>query len=98
MTNKVFKPGKKLKLAIAGTVLEGLLAGSNFLVLYQVLELIFGSKITFEDIKRATFILGIIFVLRLFLYAVSYTESQIGGAIERKNIRVNLGDKLRKIP
>jgi len=98
MTNKVFKPGKKLKLAIAGTVLEGLLAGSNFLVLYQVLELIFGSKITFEDIKRATFILGIIFVLRLFLYAVSYTESQIGGAIVSKNIRVKLGDKLRKIP
>jgi len=98
MTNKVFKPGKKLKLAIAGTVLEGLLAGSNFLVLYQVLELIFGSKITFKDIKRATFILGIIFVLRLFLYAVSYTESQIGGAIVSKNIRVKLGDKLRKIP
>lgn len=98
MTNKVFKPGKKLKLAIAGTVLEGLLAGSNFLVLYQVLELIFGSKITFEDIKRATFVLGIIFVLRLFLYAVSYTESQIGGAIVSKNIRVKLGDKLRKIP
>lgn len=98
MTNKVFKPGKKLKLAIAGTVLEGLLAGSNFLVLYQVLELIFGSRITFEDIKRATFILGIIFVLRLFLYAVSYTESQIGGAIVSKNIRVKLGDKLRKIP
>lgn len=98
MKNKVFKPGKKLKLAIAGTVLEGLLAGSNFLVLYQVLELIFGSKITFEDIKRATFILGIIFVLRLFLYAVSYTESQIGGAIVSKNIRVKLGDKLRKIP
>ncbi|MCR4933489.1 MAG: ABC transporter ATP-binding protein/permease [Lachnospiraceae bacterium] len=98
MTNKVFKPGKKLKWAIAGTVLEGLLAGSNFLVLYQVLELIFGSKITFEDIKRATFILGIIFVLRLFLYAVSYTESQIGGAIVSKNIRVKLGDKLRKIP
>lgn len=98
MTNKVFKSGKKLKLTIAGTVLEGLLTGSNFLVLYQVLELIFGSKITFEDIKRATFILGIIFVLRLFLYAVSYTESQIGGAIVSKNIRVKLGDKLRKIP
>lgn len=98
MSNKGFKAGKKLKVAIAGTILEGLLAGSNFVVLFKVLELIFGDSITFEDIKKTTFILGIIFIVRLVLYAASYTESQIGGAMVSKNLRVLLGDKLRRIP
>ncbi|MBQ8488296.1 MAG: ABC transporter ATP-binding protein [Pseudobutyrivibrio sp.] len=98
MNNKAFSIGKGLKLAIFGTVLEGLLAGSNFFILFQVLELIFGKSITFEDIKRTTLMLGIIFVLRLILYTVSYTKSQIGGALVSKNLRVTLGDKLRRIP
>ncbi|MCR5823502.1 MAG: ABC transporter ATP-binding protein/permease [Lachnospiraceae bacterium] len=98
MNDKVFRPGKRLKFAITGVVLEGLISGCNFMVLFKVLELIFGENISFEDIKRATLILGIIFALRLVLYAVSYTESQIGGADVSKGLRVTLGDKLRRIP
>nr|MCR4692023.1 ABC transporter ATP-binding protein [Lachnospiraceae bacterium] len=98
MNEKIFKPGKRLKLAIAGVVLEGVISGCNFLVLFKVLELIFGEKISFADIGKATIILGIIFGLRLILYAVSYTESQIGGAAVSKGLRVVLGDKLRRIP
>lgn len=94
----VFRPGRRLKLAIAGVVLEGLISGCNFIVLFKVLELVFGKTISFEDIKKATFVLGIIFFLRLVLYAVSYTESQIGGADVSKGLRVTLGDKLRRIP
>ncbi len=98
MNEKIFKPGKRLKFAIAGVVLEGLISGCNFMVLFKVLELIFGKTISFADIGKATVILGIIFVLRLILYAVSYTESQIGGAAVSKGLRVALGDKLRRIP
>ncbi|MCR5233777.1 MAG: ABC transporter ATP-binding protein/permease [Lachnospiraceae bacterium] len=98
MNDKVFRPGRRLKLAIAGVVFEGLISGCNFIVLFKVLELIFGKTISFEDIKKATFVLGIIFFLRLVLYAVSYTESQIGGADVSKGLRVTLGDKLRRIP
>ena len=97
MNDKIFRPDKKLKLAIAGVVLEGLISGCNFLVLFKVLELIFGKNISFEDIKKATIYLAIIFGLRLILYAVSYTQSQIGGAVVSKRIRVGLGDKLRRI-
>ncbi len=96
--DKIFKPGRRLKLAICGVVLEGLISGCNFIVLFKVLELIFGKTISFEDIQKATISLGILFVLRLILYSVSYTESQIGGANVSKGLRVALGDKLRRIP
>ena len=98
MNDRAFKIGRRLKIAITGTVLEGFLAGSNFLVLFQVLKLIFDKEVTFDDIKRATLILGIIFILRLVLYSVSYTESQVGGAAVSRNLRITLGDKLRRIP
>ncbi len=98
MNDRAFKIGRRLKIAIAGTVLEGFLAGSNFLVLLQVLKLIFDKEVTFDDIKKATLILGIIFILRLVLYSVSYTESQVGGAAVSRNLRITLGDKLRRIP
>ncbi len=98
MNNKLFSPGKRLKIAIAGVVLEGIVSGCNFLVLFKVLELIFGKNISFNDIKKATVYLGILFVLRLILYSVSYTQSQIGGAVVSKGLRVALGDKIRRIP
>jgi len=98
MTEKLFKPGKKLKFAIAGVVLEGLISGCNFIVLFQVLELIAARALSFEYIGRATLVLGVLYILRLVLYSVSYTESQIGGAEVSKTLRVSLGDKLRRIP
>ncbi|SDN12353.1 ABC transporter ATP-binding protein [Lachnospira pectinoschiza] len=98
MSNKLFKPTKRLQLSITGVVLEGIISGCNFMVLFKVLELIFGKTIFFGDILRATGCLGIIFVLRLILYSVSYTESQIGGAGVSENLRVGIGDKLRRIP
>ncbi|MCR4956486.1 MAG: ABC transporter ATP-binding protein/permease [Lachnospiraceae bacterium] len=98
MTNKLFYPGKRLKLAIAGVVIEGMISGCNFVVLFKVLELIFGNTISFHDIGMATLYLGIVFALRLILYSISYTQSQIGGAVVSKDLRVALGDKLRRIP
>ncbi len=98
MKHKAFRMGRRLKIAIAGNVLEGFLAGSNFFILLKVLELIFQHSVTFEDIKETTFVLGIIFFLRLVIYATSYTQSQIGGAAVSRNLRITLGDKLRRIP
>ena len=98
MNKDIYKPGPRLKLSIAGVVMEGLISGLNFLVLLKVLDLIFLKSISFSDILKATYILAIIFVLRLFLYSISYTQSQIGGASVSRGLRVALGDKLRKIP
>ena len=43
-------------------------------------------------------LVGIIFVIRLVIYSIGFTQSQIGGAGVSKNIRLGLGDKLRRIP
>lgn len=98
MKSNVFRMGGKLKWSIAGVVLEGLLTGSIFLALFQVLKLIFDGTADFQSILRTTGILAGIFVLRLILYAVAYTGSQIGGSDVSRRVRVAIGDKLKRIP
>lgn len=98
MNRNVFKMGGKLKASIAGVVIEGLLGGCNFLVLFQVLHLIFDQSIGFDDILRATGMLVLLFALRLILYMTAYTGSQTGGADASRNIRIAIGDKLKRIP
>ena len=87
-----------MKLSIAGVVLEGLLSGCNFLVLFKILELIFGNDVSMTHIYMVTLQLAGIFILRLVLYILGYTGSQIGGSDVSRNLRVGLGDKLKRIP
>lgn len=98
MSNKVFQMGGKLKISIAAVVLEGLLCGCNFLVLFQVLNLIFDGNIEFPDILKATGMLALLFVLRLVIYMTAYTGSQIGGSDVSRKVRIAIGDKLKRIP
>lgn len=98
MKNKVFQMGIKLKVSIAAVVLEGLLCGCNFLVLFQVLHLIFDGNVSFSDILKATGMLAVLFVLRLIIYMTAYTGSQIGGSDVSRSVRIAIGDKLKRIP
>lgn len=94
----LFKINTRMKLSIAGVVLEGLLSGCNFLVLFKILELIFGNDVSMTHIYMVTLQLAGIFILRLVLYILGYTGSQIGGSDVSRNLRVGLGDKLKRIP
>lgn len=98
MKNKIFQMGGKLKISVAAVVFEGLLGGCNFLVLYQVLHLIFDGSMGFSDIIHATEMLAALFVLRLMIYMTAYTGSQIGGSDVSRRVRIAIGDKLKKIP
>lgn len=98
MKNNVFRMGGKLKVSIAAIVLEGLLGGCNFLVLFQILHLIFDGDIGFSDILRATGMLAVLFAVRLIIYMTAYTGSQIGGSDVSRRVRITLGDKLKRIP
>ncbi|MCD8356950.1 MAG: ABC transporter ATP-binding protein/permease [Clostridia bacterium] len=98
MRTKVFRMGGKLKISIAAVVLEGLLSGCNFLVLFQVLHLIFDGSIGFSDILKATEMLALLFVLRMVIYMTAYTGSQIGGSDVSRRVRIAIGDKLKRIP
>ena len=100
MSNKisVFSMNRRLKGSIIATVIEGLLSGCNFIVLYQVLEILFNGSTDFNKILLAAACAAAIFVLRIVIYSASYTNSQIGGAIVSRKIRFALGDKMKKIP
>ncbi|MFR3029874.1 MAG: ABC transporter transmembrane domain-containing protein [Blautia sp.] len=98
MKSGVFQIGGRLKVSIGGVVVEGLLSGCNFLVLFQVLHLIFDRDIKYLDILQVTGILAVIFALRLVIYLTAYTGSQIGGSDVSRRVRIAIGDKLRKIP
>ncbi|MGC6173064.1 ABC transporter ATP-binding protein [Lacrimispora sp. 38-1] len=96
--NSIFSMNRRLKGSIIATVIEGLLSGCNFIVLYQVLEILFNGSTDFNNILLATFSALVIFVLRIVIYSASYTNSQIGGAEVSRKIRFALGDKMKKIP
>lgn len=98
MNQNVFKMGRKLKISMMATVLEGLLGGCNFLVLFQVLHLIFDGNIDFSDILRASGMLAVLFGIRLAIYMTAYTGSQIGGSDVSRRVRIAIGDKLKRIP
>lgn len=98
MKGNVFEIGGKLKISIAAVVLEGLLSACNFLILFQVLHLIFDGSIGFHDILMATGMLALLFIFRLVIYMTAYTGSQIGGSDVSRRVRIAIGDKLKRIP
>jgi ATP-binding cassette subfamily B protein IrtB len=98
MNHNIYKMSNKLKLSIAGVVFEGLLSSCNFLVLFKVLDVIFKGNVRFEDILQASILLGIILLSRMIIYTIAYTGSQIGGSDVSRNVRIEIGNKLKRIP
>lgn len=99
MTDKnLFHKNIRFYRGLIFTVLEGLLSGSNYIVIYAVLTMLYDGTASMRRIFSLTGLVGAIFVIRLVIYSIGYTQSQIGGAEVSKNIRLGLGDKLRKLP
>ena len=99
MTDKnLFHKNSRFYCGLILTVLEGLLSGSNYIVIFMVLKMLYERVTDIKNIFSISCLVGIIFVIRLVIYSIGYTQSQIGGAEISKNIRLGLGDKLRKIP
>lgn len=98
MKNSTFKINRKMKVSIVGMVIEGFLSGSIFLVLFAIIDLNFGTGVTIREILMLSGLVAFIFTLRLLIYCTAYTGSQINGAVVSKNIRISIGDKLKRIP
>ena len=94
----LFHKNPRFYLGLLLTVLEGLLSGSNYIVLYAVLKMLYDGSADMKSIIRISCLVGVIFLIRLAIYSTGYTQSQIGGAEVSKNIRLGLGDKLRRVP
>ena len=95
---KLFHKNPRFYSGIILTILEGVLSGSNYIVIYMVLKMLYERVTDMKSIFSISCLVGIIFVIRLVIYSIGFTQSQIGGAEVSKNIRLGLGDKLRRIP
>ncbi len=98
MHDNPMRKNKKFYIGMALNVIEGLLSGCNFLLLYEVMKMLWDGGAGLSRLLRPAAFLGVIFVLRIIIYGIGYTDSQIGGAAVSKQVRLFLGDKIKRIP
>lgn len=99
MTGKeALKKNKDFYIGILGTVTEGLLSGSLFMLLYFVMRTLASDTFDLHRTLCLTGALAVIFLLRILVYSCGYVKAQIGGAQVSKKIRLFLGDKIKRIP
>lgn len=95
---KAFEKNKNFYLGVGFTILEGLLSGCNFMVLYAVMQMVYRKDVQLNTLFMISGVLAVVFALRLLVYSFGYTQGQIGGAAVSRQIRLSLGDKIKKIP
>ena len=94
----VLKKNRNFYIGVGGTVLEGLLSGSLFILLYSVMQFLWSGQFDMNRVLALTGIIAVVFLLRILIYSYGYTKAQIGGAEVSKNIRLFMGDHLKRIP
>ncbi|MDF2988657.1 MAG: transporter ATP-binding protein [Eubacterium sp.] len=94
----ILKKNPKFYIGVTGTVLEGLLSGSLFMLLYSVMQSLWSGQFDLHRSLFLTTVLFLIFLLRILVYSFSYINAQIGGAKVSKQIRLFMGDKIKRIP
>lgn len=93
-----FKKNRAFAIGLVFTVAEGLLAGMSYISIYFVIDMLQNQNVSINQILKITAFLLTIFLLRIIIYGIGYTNGQIGGAAVSKNIRLFLGNKFKKIP
>ena len=96
--HEVLKKNRNFYIGVAGTVLEGMLSGSLFMLLYAVMQFLWAGRFDMNQALVLTGVIAGIFLLRILIYSYGYTKAQIGGAEVSKNIRLFMGDHLKRIP
>lgn len=98
MKNPIHQKNRDFKIGFVLNILEGMLSGSNFMLIYMVFQSFWNGTLTTETVFRLTAAVAAILVLRLFLYRTGYVRFEIGGAAVSREIRLFLGDKLKNVP
>ena len=94
----VFAKNSKIHASVACTVIEGLLDGCNFVLVYLVIEEVFAGGFDLGSVLLVSGALAAVFAVRLAVYGWGYVQGQVGGAEVSRNVRVFLGDKIKRIP
>ncbi|WP_419820760.1 hypothetical protein [Anoxybacterium hadale] len=87
------RKNKNFRIGLMLNVMEGILSGSNFMLLYAVMQALWSGMLDMGRIYVLAGSLAAIFVMRLVIYSTGYVRSQIGGAEVSRQIRLFLGDK-----
>ena len=98
MRENPLKKNSRFYLGMVLNVVEGMLSGFNFLLLYEAMKMLWNGTINSPSLLRLSLFLGGIFILRIVIYSIGYTQSQIGGAAVSNRTRLFLGDKIKRIP
>ena len=93
----VLKKNHNFYIGVGGTVLEGLLSGSLFMLLYSVMQFLWSGQFDMNRVLALTSIIAVVFLLRILIYSYGYTKAQIGGAEVSKKIRLFMGDHLKQM-
>lgn len=96
--SKWVKKDKKLIASIILNIVEGILTGSVLGFVFMIVDGVFNDSFNLERLMSLSLILGIVFIIRFILYSIGYTLGHIGGSSTAKDIRLTLGDKIRKLP
>ena len=68
------------------------------MLLYSVMRFLWDGQFDMNRVLVLTGVIAFIFLLRILIYSYGYTKAQIGGAKVSKNIRLFMGDHLKRIP
>lgn len=92
------KTDKRFIRAIGLNVAEGLLSGSVSAMVLLAIDALFANSLDIKKLAAFSAAIAVIFLVRLVLYTWGYTIGHVGGAVTAKNIRLFLGDKLKRLP
>lgn len=98
MKNPINQKNRDFKIGFFLNVVEGLLSGSNFMLIYMVFQSFWENALSLGKVTGLTAAVAVILILRLFLYGTGYVRFELGGAAVSKAIRLFLGDKLKNVP
>ena len=93
-----FKKNIKFHIGIIFTVIEGMLSACVYMMIYNLLKMLLNDDVTMDGLMKLTGIIVMIFIVRVVLYGIGYTEGQIGGGDSTSRLRLILGDKFTRIP
>ena len=70
MREKPLKKNSRFYLGMVLNVVEGMLSGFNFLLLYEAMKMLWNGTINSPSLLRLSLFLGGIFILRIVIYKV----------------------------
>lgn len=97
-TPSPFAKNRDFYVSCACTVIEGLLSGMNFVLIWLVMRQVFSGTIDLAPLLQISAALVIVFAARLAIYRFGYVHGQVGGAQVSHDLRIALGDAIKRIP